>query len=128
MAVKALPRIALLVLAAAVLAAGVAVTVSASGTLHVGLTREPNSGRVLAVDPGSVAASIGIHPGDVVTAVGGVPVGANPTVIGGELPVSMRLGRLLAVRWAAVPRNEGFWPGSLLLLVAATFWLVWTRW
>ena len=123
MAVKALPRIALLVLAAAVLAAGVAVSVTASGALHVGLTRESNSGRVLAVDPGSIAASIGIHAGDVVTAVGGVPVGTDPTVVGGELPVSLRLGRLLAVRWAAVPRDEGFWPGSLLLLVAATFWL-----
>jgi hypothetical protein len=119
----ALPRIALAVLAAAVLVAGLAVSSSASNALHLGLIQEANSDRVLSVDPGSVAASIGIRAGDVVTAIGGMPVGTSPAVIGGELPVSLRQGSVIAVRWAAVPPSGRFWPGALLLLVAAAFWL-----
>jgi signal transduction histidine kinase len=64
-----------------------------------------------------------VHPDDVVPAIGGVPSGENPSVIAGELPISIRQGDMIAMRWATIPAPGRVWPGALLLLVAAVFWL-----
>jgi signal transduction histidine kinase len=117
-------RIGLLVLlAAAVLAAGIVTAISTAGVVHLGLIQEVNSGRVLAVESESVASGIGLRSGDVVPALGGVPSGETPTLIAGVLPISIRQGDLLTVRWAMVPGGGRFWTGDLLLLVASIFWL-----
>ncbi|MDB5077604.1 MAG: hypothetical protein JWO42_3783, partial [Chloroflexi bacterium] len=88
----ALVRAMLLVLAVAALSAGLAAVNNARDAVHLGLILEANSGKVLIVESGSAAANAGLRAGDVVTAIGGLPSGGNPTVISGLLPVSIKQG------------------------------------
>ena len=109
--------------AALVLLAGVAVARHLYEAPPSGLRYELNSGQLLFVERGGAVDAAGLRPGDRLAAIGMRPLGTEPAILDGLLPVSVARDGLLRVYWVAADRPGVPWSVVALLLVAACLWL-----
>lgn len=118
-------RTALLILAVAVLAAGLAIIAGLRDRPHWGMLYEANSARLILVERGAAADAAGMRSGVAVTAIGLLPAdpAQTPAVIGGFLPVSVRQGAFTGVYWMAQPAAGIPWTMAVVLYTAAALWL-----